>query len=234
MRRLVPLCPPPPAAACSCRLRWRARALHGSRDGCADAAGAGGGAVCAAGKYSDMFVARVRAMLRLCALLASTCLLCVPRSCWSTESPFQARARRCTGPSRLFTAPAACGLRGGVGDDDAVALEYERDRGEKAKRALAIDLRRAADQGDLPALRRALALGAVVDGRDCSGYTALHLAAEKGHTDSVEVLLEQVGGPLWTARCCTTRAGLPHFPIGVCSSNFSRLSDASDVKLCVS
>ena len=149
--------------------------------------------------------------LALCALLASTCLLCVPRSCCSTESPWQARSPRRADPSRRFTAPAARGLRGGVDDDDALALEYERDRGEKAKRALAIDLRRAADQGDLPALRRALALGAVVDGRDCSGYTALHLAAEKGHTDSVEVLLEQVGGPLWTARCCTMHAGLPSF-----------------------
>jgi len=54
------------------------------------------------------------------------------------------------------------------------------------------DLRRAADHGDLPALRRAINEGAQVDRLDCSGFTALHLAAEKGHVEIVEELLHQV------------------------------------------
>ncbi len=54
------------------------------------------------------------------------------------------------------------------------------------------ELRRAADGGDMPALRRALKQGAEVDAVDCSGFTALHLAAEKGHSDIVDELLAQV------------------------------------------
>jgi ankyrin repeat protein len=44
----------------------------------------------------------------------------------------------------------------------------------------------------MPALRRALKQGAEVDAVDCSGFTALHLAAEKGHSDIVDELLAQV------------------------------------------
>lgn len=54
------------------------------------------------------------------------------------------------------------------------------------------DLRRAADHGDVPALRRAMNEGAELDRLDCSGFTALHLAAEKGHVEIVEELLQQV------------------------------------------
>jgi hypothetical protein len=80
-------------------------------------------------------------------------------------------------------------LRGG-GDD--LANEYEREERNKDLRVLARSLRRAADQGDLYALRRALKLGAQVNQVDCSGFTALHLAAEKGHEDVVNELLQQV------------------------------------------
>ncbi len=73
-----------------------------------------------------------------------------------------------------------------------MADEYEREERDKDLRVLARSLRRAADQGDLYALRRALKLGAQVNQVDCSGFTALHLAAEKGHTDVVNELLQQV------------------------------------------
>ena len=80
-------------------------------------------------------------------------------------------------------------LRGG-GDD--LAYEYEREERDKDLRVLARSLRRASDQGDLYALRRVLKLGAQVNQVDCSGFTALHLAAEKGHEDVVNELLQQV------------------------------------------
>jgi len=101
------------------------------------------------------------------------------------RSHAQAWAGLCAQPSQRPELESR--LRGG-----AICDEYEHERAAKEQRALARDLRRAADQGDLPALRRALALGAAVDCVDCSGFTALHLAAEKGHAEVVEALLQQV------------------------------------------
>jgi hypothetical protein len=102
--------------------------------------------------------------------------------CCSRDLALCGRAR---GNARLH----ALRLRGG---SDGVALEYEREEQDKDLRMLARILRRAADKGDLYALRRALQLGAQVNQVDCSGFTALHLAAEKGHEDVVNELLLQV------------------------------------------
>ena len=51
-------------------------------------------------------------------------------------------------------------------------------------------LRRAAAEGDVSELRELLACGAAVDSSDEEGFTALHLAAEFGREQAVELLLE--------------------------------------------
>lgn len=64
------------------------------------------------------------------------------------------------------------------------------------------ELLQAAEQGDLPALDRALAAGAPVDARDrrdlTRGCTALHLAAAQGHRAAVERLLAAGANPALT------------------------------------
>lgn len=115
-------------------------------------------------------------------------LLACTRSClhgvaWHHASPPAWQCPRGKGGRHVLR------LRG-CGDD--LAHEYEREERDKDLRVLARSLRRASDQGDLYALRRVLKLGAQVNQVDCSGFTALHLAAEKGHEDVVNELLQQV------------------------------------------
>src|SRR5258708_568092 len=63
--------------------------------------------------------------------------------------------------------------------------------------------------GDLAALRQALAAGADASAGDDANYTPLHAAVQGGHAEAVALLLEggadpnkvdkQGNGPLWTA-----------------------------------
>ena len=77
-----------------------------------------------------------------------------------------------------------------AGDDESVARQGRLHGDEdKLQRRLARDLRRAAEHGDMRALAASLQAGVDVDVVDCSGFTALHIAAEKGHYDVVEELL---------------------------------------------
>ena len=48
----------------------------------------------------------------------------------------------------------------------------------------------AASQGNVPAMREAIALGAVIDKKDAEGWTALHWAASTGEVAPVLHLLE--------------------------------------------
>ena len=124
----------------------------------------------------DPALARTRCCLRC--LRGTSCDVALR---WSAREGVRGR-----GSARL----KALRLRGG---NDGMAYEYEREERDKDLRVLARTLRRAADKGDLYLLRRALQLGAQVNQVDCSGFTALHLAAEKGHEDVINELLLQVG-----------------------------------------
>lgn len=52
---------------------------------------------------------------------------------------------------------------------------------------------RAARKGDVDVMRKCLAEGARVNGKDQNGWTALHRAAFKGHVEGVKVLLDHGG-----------------------------------------
>ncbi|KAI3829614.1 hypothetical protein L1987_03741 [Smallanthus sonchifolius] len=54
-------------------------------------------------------------------------------------------------------------------------------------------LHRAARKGDVDVMRKCLAEGAKVNGKDQNGWTALHKAAFKGHVEGVRVLLNHGG-----------------------------------------
>ncbi|KAI3682737.1 hypothetical protein L1987_82937 [Smallanthus sonchifolius] len=54
-------------------------------------------------------------------------------------------------------------------------------------------LHRAATKGDVDVMRKCLAEGAKVNGKDQNGWTALHKAAFKGHVEGVKVLLNHGG-----------------------------------------
>ncbi len=57
------------------------------------------------------------------------------------------------------------------------------------------DLRRAAANGDMPALHAALERGPAIDDRDASGRTALMLAVLEGHGEAVDALLAAGADP---------------------------------------
>lgn len=57
------------------------------------------------------------------------------------------------------------------------------------------ELRRAAETGDLPALRRLLSLPVDIDSRDSLGRTALMLATLGSHAEAVNLLLDKGADP---------------------------------------
>ena len=66
---------------------------------------------------------------------------------------------------------------------------------EIAQDELDAELTQAADDGDLPSLRAALAAGARVEARNGNGWHSLALAAEGGHAECLTALI-QAGAPL--------------------------------------
>jgi hypothetical protein len=61
--------------------------------------------------------------------------------------------------------------------------------------ALPTELRRAAERGDLSALRRLLEMRVEIDSRDSLGRTALMLATLRGHEEAVDLLLDNGADP---------------------------------------
>ena len=82
-------------------------------------------------------------------------------------------------------------------------------REPSAKQGRAADLRRAAARGDLDTVRRILKTPADINARDKNGFTPLMLAAQYGHTEVVQALIDggalvnlkadSVEGDHWTA-----------------------------------
>ena len=59
---------------------------------------------------------------------------------------------------------------------------------------IGVSLYSVAEKGDVEAVKMLLGSGADVAAKDEGGWTALHFAAEGGHTDAVALLLERMQG----------------------------------------
>jgi ankyrin repeat protein len=70
----------------------------------------------------------------------------------------------------------------------AMATIYAMER-PCTKRSVDVELLRAAKEGDIKGMRRALFVGANVNTRDDQQSTTLHLAAEKGHVEVIKELI---------------------------------------------
>jgi len=57
------------------------------------------------------------------------------------------------------------------------------------------EFRRAAEEGDLPALQKLLKVPVDIDSRDTLGRTALMLATLRGHAEAVDILLDGGADP---------------------------------------